>query len=121
VRKLRTDFHQSFLSNKCFCNRGYINHSLFWENLAKAGTTSPSPDSALVAAINKKWGSVSVFIEAFNTNLATLQGSGWGWLVKNDYGELEIILTANQEPVLAPLVPIIGVDAWEHGYYLQVR
>jgi Fe-Mn family superoxide dismutase len=74
----------------------------------------------LIAAIVKKWGSVSVFTETFNTKLATLQGSGWGWLVKDDYGELDIIIKANQDPVLAPLVPIIGVDAWEHGYYLQV-
>jgi len=101
-----------------FNGGGHINHSLFWQNLAPNATAATGP---LKEAIDKKWGSQADFVTAFNARLATLQGSGWGWLVKNADGGLEIVIKPNQDPILAPQVPVLGVDAWEHSYYLQYK
>lgn len=107
-----------------FNGGGHINHSLFWKNLAPPGSpeTSPSAARELVAAIEKTWGSLDGFKKAFSAVLLTLQGSGWGWLVKeagNGWG-LRIVSTKDQDPVVGGDVPIFGVDMWEHAYYLQV-
>jgi Fe-Mn family superoxide dismutase len=104
-----------------FNGGGHINHSLFWENLTPATSAEANPQNAatLMAAVTKTWGSLDEFKAAFTRALLGLQGSGWGWLVK-DGGRLRIVTTKDQDPVVGGEVPIIGVDMWEHAYYLQV-
>lgn len=103
-----------------FNGGGHINHSLFWENLTPATSPEADPKSApaLIGEINKVWGSLDSFKGAFNKALLGLQGSGWGWLVKDAQG-LRIVTTKDQDPVVGGEVPIFGVDMWEHAYYLQ--
>jgi len=107
-----------------FNGGGHINHSLFWKNLAPAasenkGTGGALKDGALKVAIVETFGSVDAFKTQFNTTTAGIQGSGWGWLGLNPTTKrLEITTTANQDPLLTH-VPIIGVDIWEHAFYLQ--
>lgn len=104
-----------------FHGGGHINHSLFWENLSPASSSDAKPESApgLVAEISKTWGGLEEFKAAFNKALLGIQGSGWGWLVKDTHG-LRIVTTKDQDPIVGGEVPIFGVDMWEHAYYLQV-
>ncbi|KAL2211807.1 superoxide dismutase [Sarocladium strictum] len=103
-----------------FNGGGHINHSLFWANLSPASSPDADPKSAptLVAAIEETWGSLQDFRAAFGKTLLGLQGSGWGWLVK-DGSALRIVTTKDQDPVVGGEVPVFGVDMWEHAYYLQ--
>lgn len=107
-----------------FNGGGHINHSLFWRNLAPAGTDEARPAAApeLLAAIDKTWGSLDEFKKAFSAALLAIQGSGWGWLVREGGvgAPLRIVTTKDQDPVVGGDVPILGVDMWEHAYYLQV-
>lgn len=107
-----------------FNGGGHINHSLFWKNLTPPGMAEASLDDAaptLKQAIVTRWGSTEKFVEAFKAALLGIQGSGWGWLVANaPNGKLDIVTTKDQDPVTEPLIPIFGVDMWEHAYYLQV-
>ena len=105
-----------------FNGGGHINHSLFWEGLTPASSPDAQPSAApkLQAAINSTWGSYDKFIAAFTTALLALQGSGWGWLVKEPgTNQLRIVTLTNQEAVVQGDIPLIGVDMWEHAYYLQ--
>lgn len=104
-----------------FNGGGHINHSLFWENLTPPSSTEANPDSAptLMADISKTWGSLEGFQSAMTKTLLGLQGSGWGWLVKDSQG-LRIVTTKDQDPVVGGEIPIFGIDMWEHAYYLQV-
>ncbi|CAE6466147.1 hypothetical protein ACGC1H_006518 [Rhizoctonia solani] len=110
-----------------FNGGGHINHSLFWKNLAPAGTTGLKPDGTLETrvladVIDKNFGDLDKFKEEFNAAALGIQGSGWAWLVWNTKKERpEIITTPNQDPVLAPYVPLFGVDMWEHAFYLQYK
>ncbi|KAH9971546.1 manganese superoxide dismutase [Lactifluus volemus] len=107
-----------------FNGGGHINHSLFWTNLTpsateKRGTGGVLRDGPLRNAIVERWGSLETFKKEFNTTTAGIQGSGWGWLGYSPTShKLEIVTTANQDPLLTH-VPIIGVDIWEHAFYLQ--
>ncbi|KAF8647251.1 hypothetical protein AX16_006819 [Volvariella volvacea WC 439] len=106
-----------------FNGGGHINHSLFWKNLApsssKGGNGGVLKDGPLKDAIIRAFGSVEAFKKEFNTTTAAIQGSGWGWLGLNPSTKvLEIVTTANQDPLLTH-IPIIGVDIWEHAFYLQ--
>ncbi|KAJ3476862.1 hypothetical protein NLI96_g10867 [Meripilus lineatus] len=107
-----------------FNGGGHINHSLFWKNLAGAksegrGNGGALQDGPLKDAILKTFGSFDVFKKTFNATTAGIQGSGWGWLgVNPTNSQLEIVTTANQDPLLTH-VPVIGVDVWEHAFYLQ--
>ncbi|KAH9048917.1 manganese superoxide dismutase [Lactarius hengduanensis] len=107
-----------------FNGGGHINHSLFWKNLApsageRKGHGGELRDGPLKVAILERWGTYEKFKQEFNTSTAGIQGSGWGWLGLNPAtGKLEIVTTANQDPLLSH-VPIIGVDIWEHAFYLQ--
>jgi len=105
-----------------FNGGGHINHSLFWKNLAPAkGNGGVLPEGPLKAALERTFGSVDIFIKEFNTTTAGIQGSGWGWLgVNNSTKALEIVTTPNQDPLLSHY-PIIGVDIWEHAFYLQYK
>ncbi|KAF8905689.1 manganese superoxide dismutase [Mucidula mucida] len=107
-----------------FNGGGHINHSLFWKNLAPAsseskGTGGTLQDGPLKDAITATFGSLDNLKKEFNAATAGIQGSGWGWLGLNPANKrLEIVTTANQDPLLSH-VPIIGVDIWEHAFYLQ--
>lgn len=104
-----------------FNGGGHINHSLFWENLTPASSADANPESAptLMAEVAKTWGDLESFQAAMTKTLLGLQGSGWGWLVKDSQG-LRIVTTKDQDPVVGGEVPIFGIDMWEHAYYLQV-
>ncbi|KAH9864111.1 hypothetical protein J1614_010044 [Plenodomus biglobosus] len=106
-----------------FHGGGHINHSLFWENLAPTSQGGGEPPSgALAKAINDSYGSLDAFTEKFNTALAGIQGSGWAWLVQDvQTGSVQIRTYANQDPVVGQFRPILGVDAWEHAYYLDYQ
>ena len=108
-----------------FNGGGHINHSLFWKNLAPATSTEANTDAApeLIAKIIASWGSFAQFQKAFTAGLLDIKGSGWGWLVKEEGREesvLRIVTTKDQDPPIAGMLPIFGVDMWEHAYYLQV-
>lgn len=105
-----------------FNGGGHINHSLFWKNLSPANADgSKLPEGPLKKAIERDFGSVEEFKKKFNAATAAIQGSGWGWLGYNSSSKtLEIVTTANQDPLLSH-TPIIGVDIWEHAFYLQYQ
>jgi len=102
---------------------GYYNHCLFWEVLSPNGGGAPSGD--LAAAIEEAFGSLDGLKEKFNAAAATRFGSGWAWLCVKD-GKLEVCSSANQDNTLMPGVgcgghPIMGLDVWEHAYYLNYQ
>ncbi|EIE78329.1 hypothetical protein G6F46_007994 [Rhizopus delemar] len=105
-----------------FNGGGHINHTLFWQNLAPKGKGGGSlAKGALSSAIEKQFGSFDDFVKEFNTAAAGVQGSGWAWLGYNKAAKrLEIATTPNQDPLLH-LTPLLGVDVWEHAYYLQYK
>lgn len=106
-----------------FNGGGHINHSLFWENLL-AEKEYKAPNGEFANVLNQRFGSLDKFIEEFNTIVGPLQGSGWGWLgFCPKSRQLRIATTANQDPLYATtqLHPLLGVDVWEHAYYLQYK
>lgn len=103
---------------------GHWNHSLFWEQLSASAALSPS--GKLKAAVEAKWGKLDKFKEEFNKAAVSRFGSGWAWLCVEADGSLEICSTANQDNPLMPGVgcggaPILGLDVWEHAYYLKYQ
>lgn len=100
---------------------GHINHSLFWENLTPAASQSElAKTTKLASALADRWGSSDAFKSTFEAVLLGIQGSGWGWLVQDvDSGSLEIVTTKDQDIVPRGKKPLLGVDMWEHAYYLQ--
>ncbi|KAF6751610.1 manganese superoxide dismutase [Ephemerocybe angulata] len=105
-----------------FNGGGHINHSLFWKNLAPANEDGGKlVDGPLKQAIERDFGSVEALKKQFNATTAAIQGSGWGWLGFNSGNKkLEVVTTSNQDPLISH-VPIIGVDIWEHAFYLQYK
>lgn len=105
-----------------FNGGGHVNHSIFWTNLTPPKDYQP-PSGELLKLIESRWKSVDAFTAAFNAQAAGVQGSGWGWLGYNKAtGALEIATTANQDPLSTTgLVPLLGVDVWEHAYYLDYK
>jgi len=105
-----------------FNGGGHINHSLFWKNLAPSSSGGGAlKEGNLKDAIVRDFGSAEKFKETMNTKTAAIQGSGWGWLGFNKTTrKLEVVTTANQDPLLSH-VPIIGIDIWEHAFYLQYK
>ncbi|TWK42472.1 Superoxide dismutase [Mn] [Bacillus paralicheniformis] len=98
---------------------GHANHSLFWKLLSPNGGGAPTGE--LAEAINGKFGSFDQFKEDFAAAAAGRFGSGWAWLVVNN-GELEITSTPNQDsPLSEGKTPILGLDVWEHAYYLNYQ
>jgi len=105
-----------------FNGGGHINHSLFWTNLAPVNAGGGQLTSGpLEKALIRDFGSVEEFKKIFTARTAAIQGSGWGWLGYEKYSrKLEVVTTANQDPLLSH-IPIIGVDIWEHAFYLQYK
>ena len=101
---------------------GHYNHSLFWESM-RPSTDGGGVlvDGALKSALEKKFSSVDKFKETFFKQTKSVFGSGWGWLVVKDKN-LEIVTTPNQDnPVSQGATPILGLDVWEHAYYLKYQ
>ncbi|TIA56397.1 manganese and iron superoxide dismutase [Aureobasidium pullulans] len=101
-----------------FNGGGHVNHSLFWENLCAASESKVTDAKQVVAEIEKQWGGIEEFKARFWENVF----GGWGWLVKDEQyggGGLAIVTTKDQDPVAVGLTPLLGVDMWEHAYYLQ--
>lgn len=114
------------MSNSAVRNNGggYYNHSLFWSVMGPNGGGAPSGD--LADAINEAFGSYDGFKEKFAAAAGTRFGSGWAWLCVHDGGKVEICSTPNQDNPLMPEVgcggtPILGLDVWEHAYYLKYQ
>ena len=96
---------------------GHANHSFFWPTLKK-GVAAHGP---AVDAITRQFGSFEKFRDDFSTAATLLFGSGWAWLVLNG-SEMEIIATPNQDsPLMQNKIPILGIDVWEHAYYLKYQ
>lgn len=99
---------------------GHYNHTFFWPSMVKGGSQMPLEKSA--KAINKTFGSFAEFQKLFNEAAKSRFGSGWAWLVINGKGDLEVISTANQDcPLSAGAAPVLGLDVWEHAYYLKYQ
>lgn len=98
---------------------GHVNHSLFWEVLSPNGGGEPTGE--LAEAINKAFGSYESFKEEFAKAATTRFGSGWAWLVVEN-GHLKVTSTPNQDtPVMDGITPVLGLDVWEHAYYLNYQ
>lgn len=107
-----------------FNGGGHINHSIFWTNLAPVSEGGGQlPNGELADAIKAKYGSLEKFIEKFNAAAVSVQGSGWAWLgYSRDKKSLEIVTCPNQDPLINQgLIPLLGIDVWEHAYYLQYK
>lgn len=103
---------------------GYYNHNLFWQVMTPNG--SGQPTGAVADAINKKFGSFDRFKEEFSNAAATRFGSGWAWLIVTGNGEVDVTSTQNQDNPLMDVAekkgtPILGLDVWEHAYYLKYQ
>lgn len=99
---------------------GHANHSLFWEILTPGGKKEPA--GGLLKELEKTFGSVDAFVEKFTTAATTRFGSGWAWLVVDGEKKLQVYSTANQDsPLMDHHVPILGLDVWEHAYYLNYQ
>ena len=114
------------MSNAAVRNNGggYFNHCLFWEVIGP--NCGGKPEGALAEAIDKSFGSFDEFKTVFSAAAATRFGSGWAWLCTDSEGGLEVCSTPNQDNPLMPGVgcdgtPILGIDVWEHAYYLNYQ
>lgn len=115
IDKVPADKKQALINNA----GGHANHSLFWTVLSPNGGGAPT--GALADAIASTFGSFDAFKELFAKAAATRFGSGWAWLVVNN-GKLEVTSTPNQDsPLMSGLTPILGLDVWEHAYYLNYQ
>lgn len=109
-----------------FNGGGHVNHSIFWKNLAPTREGGgEKPHGSLGWAIDQHFGSMEKLIAKMNAEGAAVQGSGWVWLaVDKELKRLVVETTANQDPLVtkgASLVPLLGIDVWEHAYYLQYK
>ncbi|MDH5379599.1 MAG: superoxide dismutase [Cyclobacteriaceae bacterium] len=103
---------------------GFYNHDLFWKVMSPNGGGNPS--GSLADAINASFGTFDSMKETFNKAAATRFGSGWAWLCVHKGGKLDICSTANQDTPIMPGIgcggtPILGLDVWEHAYYLKFQ
>ncbi len=99
---------------------GHANHSLFWQIMKPSGGGEPT--GAIAQAITSELGGFAAFKEAFTKAATTRFGSGWAWLALGNDGKLGITSTPNQDsPIMDGLTPILGLDVWEHAYYLKYQ
>lgn len=106
-----------------FNGGGHVNHTLFWENLCAKGD-SELKDGPLKTAIEAKYGDIEFMKQELSAMSIGVQGSGWGWLGYNTKtGSIECATRANQDPLEATtgLIPLLGIDVWEHAYYVDYR
>lgn len=115
VATIPADIRQAVINN----GGGHLNHALFWELMTPEKT---EPSAALAADLEATFGSFEDFKAAFTTAATSRFGSGWAWLVVNPDGKLEVTSTANQDtPISEGKTPILGIDVWEHAYYVKYR
>ena len=115
VETIPADIRQAVINN----GGGHLNHALFWELMTPEKT---EPSAALAADLEATFGSFEDFKAAFTTAATSRFGSGWAWLVVNPDGKLEVTSTANQDtPISEGKAPILGIDVWEHAYYVKYR
>jgi superoxide dismutase, Fe-Mn family len=116
IDKIPQDKRQAVINN----GGGHANHSLFWQIIGPGEGGAPSSD--IGAAIDKAFGSFEKFKEEFSNAAANRFGSGWAWLVVKKDGTLAVYSTANQDsPLMQGDTPILGLDVWEHAYYLNYQ
>ncbi len=116
INEVPEDIRQAVINN----GGGYANHNLFWTVMSPDGGGKPSGE--LAKAIDDEFGSFDAFKEKFSSTAAGQFGSGWGWLCVDSSGKLKVLSTANQDsPYMHGLTPILGVDVWEHAYYLHYQ
>ncbi len=119
---MKVDGSQTAIRNN---GGGHYNHSLFWECMKPGG--SKAPEGKLAEAINSEFGNQKALEEAFFKAAKTRFGSGWAWLTADANGKLSVSSTANQDnPLMKNIVkeggtPILGIDVWEHAYYLKYQ
>jgi superoxide dismutase, Fe-Mn family len=107
-----------------FNGGGHVNHSIFWNNLAPVSKGGGQPSKGpLAKAIETQFGSIDAFIEKLSAMTVAIQGSGWGWLGWDSAkGRLTLSTCSNQDPLSTQgLTPLLGIDVWEHAYYLQYK
>ncbi|HGA2193299.1 TPA: superoxide dismutase SodA [Streptococcus agalactiae] len=115
VSQIPEDIRQAVINN----GGGHLNHALFWELMSPEETQI---SQELSEDINVTFGSFEDFKAAFTAAATGRFGSGWAWLVVNAEGKLEVLSTANQDtPIMEGKKPILGLDVWEHAYYLNYR
>lgn len=116
IDQVPEDKRQAVINN----GGGHANHSLFWTTMSPNGGGTPTAEVA--AAIESACGSLEAAKEQFVTAATTRFGSGWAWLVVDETGGLQIYSTANQDsPIMQGHIPILGLDVWEHAYYLKYQ
>jgi len=99
---------------------GFVNHSLFWKVMTPGGATEPG--GAVGTAIDSAFGSLDGFKEKFAAAAGGQFGSGWAWLCSGPGGALSVLATPNQDsPISSGFTPILGIDVWEHAYYLNYQ
>jgi Fe-Mn family superoxide dismutase len=114
--KVNEDKRQAVINNA----GGHANHSLFWKLMAPGGAKEPTPEVA--EAINGTFGSFDTFKEQFTKAAMGRFGSGWAWLGIDAAGKLSVTSTANQDSLhMSGSRPILGIDVWEHAYYLNYQ
>ena len=114
LNELPADIRTQLQSN----GGGHLNHALFWEYMTPRGVGEPQ--GKLAQAITKTFGGIAPFKEEFDAAAKNRSGSGWAWLYVTSTGDLETGLTANQDtPLSNGRLPILGLDVWEHAYYLK--
>ena len=116
INEVPEDIRQNVINN----GGGYANHKLFWSILSPNG--GGTPDGDLATAIDDELGGFDAFKEAFNNAATGRFGSGWAWLSVDSEGSLHVHSTKNQDsPLMDGLTPIMGLDVWEHAYYLNYQ
>ncbi len=99
---------------------GHANHSLFWQVMSPQGGGEPTGE--LAEAIQRELGGLDAFKQAFTQAALSRFGSGWAWLVVDKEGKLQVESSANQDsPLMQGHAPILGLDVWEHAYYLKYQ
>jgi len=116
IKEVPESIRQAVINN----GGGHANHTMFWEIMGPNG--GGEPGGALAQAISRAFGDFNSFKQKVNDAGVKRFGSGWAWLVADQGGNLQVISTANQDsPYMQGLTPILGVDVWEHAYYLKYQ
>jgi len=116
INDVPQDIRQTVINN----GGGHANHTFFWQIMGKGKGGEPKGD--LAEAIKKAFGDFAGFKDKLTNAALTRFGSGWGWLVLDQGGGLQVLSTANQDsPLMNNQVPVLGIDVWEHAYYLKYQ